>query len=82
MTDPGRLRRILLVLAGAIAAALLVVACGGASGDGTSSSLPAAADDSGATAKVTFLELGADKRLPYWEMRRVRDGARATVGRV
>ncbi len=60
MTRLSRSWRIPLVLAGAIAVVLLVVACGGAAGDGTSS-VPAAPVSSGAAAKVTFLELGADK---------------------
>jgi len=80
MTDPARPRRILLVLAGAIAAALLVVACGGAAGDGTSSSAPAAPDSSGAVAKVTFLELGADKCVPCKEMRPVMKGIEQAFG--
>ncbi len=80
MTGPVRLRRILLVLAGAIAAALLVVACGGAAGDGASSSVPAAPDSSGAVAKVTFLELGADKCVPCKEMRPVMKGIEQAFG--
>jgi thioredoxin 1 len=67
-------------LAGAAAAALLVVACGGAAGDGASSTLPAATSSSGAVAKVTFLELGADKCVPCKEMRPVMEGIEQAFG--
>lgn len=80
MTHLSRHWRILLVLVGALAAALLFGACGGAAGEGTSSSLPAATNSSGAVAKVTFLELGADKCVPCKEMRPVMKGIEQTFG--
>ncbi|HEX5641090.1 MAG TPA: thioredoxin family protein [Thermoleophilia bacterium] len=67
-------------LAGAVAVALLVVACGGAAGDDASSTLPAATSSSGAAAKVTFLELGADKCVPCKEMRPVMEGIEQAFG--
>jgi len=79
MTGSARPRHILPVLAGAIAAALLLVACGGAAGDDPSASPPAAATSSGA-AKVTFLELGADKCIPCKEMRPVMKGIEQAFG--
>ena len=80
MTGAARPWRILLVLAGAIATALFVVACGGTAGDGASSAPPAATSSSGAVAKVTFLELGADKCVPCKEMRPVMKGIEKAFG--
>ena len=80
MTRLSRHWRILLVLAGATAASLLVVSCGGAAGDGASSAPPAATSNSGAVAKVTFLELGADKCVPCKEMRPVMKGIERAFG--
>ena len=71
--------RMLLAPAGAIAVALLVVACGGTGGDATSS-LPAATGSSGAVAKVTFIELGADSCVPCKEMKPVMKGIEQTFG--
>lgn len=70
----------LAALAGAVAVALLAIACGGAAGDGASSALPAATSSSGAAAKVTFLELGADKCVPCKEMRPVMQGIEQAFG--
>ena len=79
MTRPSRPRRILLVLSGVVAATVLAIGCGGA-GNGASSSLPAVAHSSGDAAKVTFLELGADKCVPCKEMRPVMAGIEKTFG--
>ena len=80
MTRPLRPWRMAATLAGAVAVALLVVACGGAAGDDASSTLPAATSSSGAAAKVTFLELGADKCVPCKEMRPVMEGIEQAFG--
>jgi len=76
----GRIRQmrvVLLALAGALVAVVALAGCGG---DGASSSLPAVAHSSGTAAKVTFLELGADKCIPCKEMRPVMKGIEQTFG--
>ena len=80
MTRLWRHRRILPVLAGAVAVALLAVACGGTADDGASSSSPAATSSSGTAAKVTFLELGADSCVPCKEMKPVMKGIEQAFG--
>jgi thioredoxin 1 len=70
-----------VVLGTLIAGALVAVAAlAGCAGDGDSSSSPTAARSSGAAAKVTFLELGADKCVPCKEMRPVMAGIEKSFG--
>ena len=80
MTGTARSWHLLIVFIGAVSVALFVVACGGTAGDGASSSLPAATNSSGTVAKVTFLELGADKCVPCKEMRPVMEGIEKAFG--
>lgn len=80
MTRRSRPWRFLAVLGTLIAATVIVIGCGGTAGDGASSSLPAATNSSGAVAKVTFLELGADTCIPCKEMRPVMTGIEQAFG--
>ena len=75
-----RMRRmcaVLLALGGTLVAVVALVGCGSG---GASSSLPAVAPSSGATAKVTFLELGANSCVPCKEMKPVMKGIEQTFG--
>ena len=68
-------------LAGAVAVALLVVGVRrGRRRRRRHPPLPAATSSSGAAAKVTFLELGADKCVPCKEMRPVMEGIEQAFG--
>jgi len=80
MTRRSRPWRLMAVLGALFAATVFISACGGTAGDGASSPLPTAAHSSGTAAKVTFLELGADKCIPCKEMRPVMKGIERTFG--
>ncbi|MBE0527824.1 MAG: thioredoxin family protein [Thermoleophilia bacterium] len=80
MTRRSRPWRFLAVLGTLIAATVIMIGCGGTAGDSASSSLPAATNSSGAVAKVTFLELGADTCIPCKEMRPVMTGIEQAFG--
>ena len=80
MTRRSRLWRLTVVVGTLFAAAAIISACGGTAGDGDASSVPTAAHSSGAAAKVTFLELGADKCIPCKEMRPVMSGIEKSFG--
>ncbi len=78
-------RRAALLPAGALLAALVVGAlalagCGGSAGEAGPSATPAQAHSPGASASVTFVELGSDKCIPCKEMRPVMDAVQATFG--
>ncbi len=80
MTRRSRPWRFLAALGTLIAATVIMIGCGGTADDGASSSLPTVVHSSGAAAKVTFLELGADKCIPCKEMRPVMKGIEQTFG--
>ena len=76
------IRRGVVALASAFALLGLVAlaGCGGSSGAAGSSAAPAPTHSAGATAKVTFVELGSDSCVPCKEMRPVMDGIQKTFG--
>ena len=64
----------------ALIAGLTLVACGGATDAAEPSAQPTAAQNAGSAAKVTFIELGADKCIPCKAMRPVMKGIEQTFG--
>lgn len=74
--------RIVLVLGLALLSVLALAACGATSGNGTAATAnaPLAAHSTGATPKVTFVELGSDSCIPCKEMRPVMDAIAREFG--
>jgi len=76
----ARMRKTLLAIAVALVGVVALAGCGGAAGSASSSATPMPAHSSGATPKVTFVELGSDKCVPCKEMRPVMDGIARAFG--
>jgi len=74
------MRKTLLAIAVALVGVVALAGCGGAAGSASSSATPMPAHSSGATPKVTFVELGSDKCVPCKEMRPVMDGIARAFG--
>jgi len=76
----ARTRGAVVTFAAALLGVLALAGCGGSAGGSGSSVAPVSAHSSASVAKVTFIELGADKCIPCKEMRPVMKGIQKAFG--
>jgi len=76
----ARTRGAVVALAAGLLGLLALTGCGGSAGGTGTSGVPVSSHGSAPPAKVTFIELGADKCIPCKEMRPVMAGIEKTFG--